>query len=100
MAPALGAGIISVQIRILRLIKLHFMKMYPEIADLQTFTIEQFQVDFDTLMERIENGESFIITDGEKSAVIVPYNETIKYEVESIVDEELIRIHTDHEEGT
>lgn len=74
--------------------------MYPEISDLQKFTVEQFQEDFDNLMQRVENGESFIITDGEKNAVIVPYNETIKYTIESIVDDELIRLHTQHEEGS
>jgi len=75
------------------------MKMNQEIEELQKFTIEEFQADFDTLIERVENGESFIITDGNRKVVIVPYNETIKFAVESVVDEELIRIHTDHEEG-
>jgi prevent-host-death family protein len=68
--------------------------------ELQSFTVEEFQKDFDNLMNRVEQGESFIITDGENSAVIVPYNETIKYAVESRVDDELIRLHTDHEEGS
>ena len=77
----------------------HFMKM-KELEVLQSFTVEEFQSDFDNLMERVENGESFIIKDGNKSAVIVPYNETIKYAVESVVDDELIHIHTDHEEGS
>jgi antitoxin (DNA-binding transcriptional repressor) of toxin-antitoxin stability system len=75
------------------------MKMYPELSDLQKFTVEQFQTDFDTLIERVENGESFIINDGERNAVIVPYNETIKFQIEPPVNDELIRIHTDHEEG-
>jgi antitoxin (DNA-binding transcriptional repressor) of toxin-antitoxin stability system len=76
------------------------MKMYSELEDLQSFTVKEFQADFDNLMNRVENGESFIIRDGDNSAVIVPYNETIKYAVESIVDDELIHIHTDHEEGS
>ena len=76
------------------------MKMYSELEELQSFTIEEFQSDFDNLMQRVENGESFIIRDGDNSAVIVPYNETIKYAVESLVDDELIHIHTDHEEGS
>ena len=76
------------------------MKMYPELSDLQKFTVEEFQADFDTLIERVENGESFIITDGERNAVIVPYNETIHFEIEPCVNDELIRIHTDHEEGS
>jgi antitoxin (DNA-binding transcriptional repressor) of toxin-antitoxin stability system len=82
--------------------KLYFMKMYSELSDLQKFTVEEFQTDFDNLIERVENGESFIITDGERNAVIVPYNETIKFAVdskESKVDEDVIRIHTEHEEG-
>ena len=76
------------------------MKMYPELSDLQKFTVEEFQADFDNLIQRVENGESFIITDGERNAVIVPYNETIKFAVESKVDDDMIRIHTDHEEGS
>lgn len=67
---------------------------------LESFTVEEFQTNFDDLIQRVENGESFIITDGDKSAVIVPYNEVIKFAVESDVDDELIHIHTDHEEGS
>ena len=70
-----------------------------ELNELESFTVEEFQSDFDNLMQRVENGESFIIRDGDNSAVIVPYNETIKYAIESVVDEELIRIHNDHEKG-
>jgi len=80
----------------------HFMKM-KELEDLQSFTIEEFQADFDNLIGRVENGESFIIKDGNRSAVIVPFKETIKYALDSLkpdVDEELIHIHTDHEEGS
>ena len=78
------------------------MKMYQELNELQSFTIEEFQADFDNLMDRVENGESFIIRDGKKSAVIVPYNETIKYALDQkpVVDDELIRLHIDHEEGS
>ena len=74
--------------------------MYQELEELQSFTVEEFQSDFDNLMNRVENGESFIIRDGNNSAVIVPYNETIKYAIESTVDDELIRLHIDHEEGS
>ena len=76
------------------------MKMHKDLNELESFTVEEFQTDFDTLIQRVENGESFIITDGERNAVIVPYNETIKFAVESVVDDELIRLHTDHEEGS
>ena len=71
-----------------------------ELEELQSFTVEEFQSDFDDLMNRVENGESFIIRDGDNSAVIVPYNETIKYAIDPVVDEELIRIHNDHEKGS
>ena len=76
------------------------MKMYKDLNELESFTVEQFQVDFDTLIERVENGESFIITDGERNAVIVPYNEVVHVFEESNVDDEVIRLHTDHEEGS
>ena len=63
------------------------------------FTIEEFQEDFDNLLERVEGGESFIITNEGKEVVIMPAED---YDL--IVDgieahDDLIRIHTDHEEG-
>jgi antitoxin (DNA-binding transcriptional repressor) of toxin-antitoxin stability system len=79
------------------------MKMNQELEELQSFTVEEFQADFDNLIERVENGESFIIRDGNKNLVIVPCNETIKFasdKIKPIVDDELIRLHTDHEEGS
>ena len=65
----------------------------------QKFTIEEFQTDFDNLLERVEDGESFIITYEGKEVIIIPAKD-----YERIVDtieenEDLIRIHTDHEEG-
>jgi prevent-host-death family protein len=77
--------------------------MDQELDELQSFTVEQFQANFDNLIERVENGECFIIKDGKKSAVIVPYKETIKYALDPLtpnVDDELIRLHIDHEEGS
>lgn len=74
--------------------------MNKELNQLVSFTVEEFQSDFDNLIQRVENGESFIITDGNKNAVIVPYNETIQFAVESSIDDELVRLHTDHEEGS
>lgn len=80
--------------------KSHFMKMNQEINDLTTFTIEEFQEDFDNLMNRVENGESFIIKSEHGNAVIVPYKEVVQVFQESGVSDELIRIHTDHEEAS
>jgi hypothetical protein len=74
------------------------MKMTQE---LQTFTIEEFQADFDNLMSRVENGESFIITSEHGNAVMVPYNDVISICEDANVDfEEIVKIHTDHEEGS
>lgn len=41
---------------------------------METFTVEQFQENFDTLISRVENGESFIIEDDGKKVVIMPHN--------------------------
>jgi hypothetical protein len=74
------------------------MKMTQE---LQTFTIEEFQADFDNLMSRVENGESFIITSEHGNAVMVPYKDVISICEDSNVDfEEIVKIHTNHEEGS
>ena len=79
--------------------KTHFMKM-QEISELQSFTVEEFQSDFDNLMDRVENGESFIITSEHGNAVMVPYKEVVQVFEDCVVDEDIIRIHTDHEEGS
>ena len=79
--------------------KTHFMKM-QEISDLQSFTVEEFQSDFDNLMNRVEQGESFIITSEHGNAVMVPYKEVVEVFEEVGVSEDIIRIHTDHEEGS
>jgi prevent-host-death family protein len=76
------------------------MKMTDDINQLQKFTVEEFQSDFDNLMNRVENGESFVITSEHGNAVIVPYKEVISIFEDAGVDEELIRIHTEHEEGS
>lgn len=59
---------------------------------MEEFTVEEFQSDFDSLMSRVENGESFMIHSEHGDAMMIPYKE---YEE---VDD-LIRIHKDHEEG-
>jgi hypothetical protein len=79
--------------------KTHFMKM-QEISELESFTVEEFQSDFDNLMERIESGESFIIKSEHGNVVMVPYKEVVQVFEEVGVSEDIIRIHTDHEEGS
>ena len=76
------------------------MKMYSELPDLQKFTIEEFQSNFDNLMNRVEQGESFIITSEHGNAVMVPYKEVIEILNDAGADEDLIRIHTNHEEAS
>jgi hypothetical protein len=51
-------------------------------------------------MERIESGESFIITSEHGSVVMVPYKEVVQVFEDCGVSEDIIRIHTDHEEGS
>ena len=65
-----------------------------------SYTVEEFQSDFDNLMSKVENGESFVITSEHGNAVMVPYKEVVKIFEECSVDEDIIRIHTDHEEGS
>jgi antitoxin (DNA-binding transcriptional repressor) of toxin-antitoxin stability system len=59
---------------------------------MEKFTVEEFQSDFDVLLERVENGESFIITSEHGDAMLIPYSSNEE-------SDDLIRIHTDHEEG-
>ena len=54
---------------------------------MEIYTVEEFQERFDEMIDRVEKGEHIGITDGKNSAVMIP------------ADDELIRIHTDHEEG-
>lgn len=43
--------------------------------EMESFTVEDFQKHFDELLERVENGESFIITSEYGNAVMIPYDE-------------------------
>jgi prevent-host-death family protein len=74
--------------------------MNSELSDLQKFTVEEFQANFDNLMNRVENGESLIITSEHGNAIMVPYKEVIEILNDSNVDEDVIRIYTDHEEAS
>lgn len=71
-----------------------------EISELQSFTVEEFQSNFDDLMNRVEKGESIIITSNHGNAIMVPYKEVVEILEDSGLDEELIRLHTEHEEGS
>jgi hypothetical protein len=62
---------------------------------MEQFTIEHFQQDFDNLLNRVENGESFLITSEYGNVVMTPYVGTNQ---SSVVDE-FVKIHTEHEDG-
>ena len=75
--------------------------MNQEFNKLESFTVEEFQADFDALLDRVERGESFVIKSENGNCVMIPYNEVIQVLEESGVSEEdIVRIHTDHEEGS
>jgi 5,10-methylenetetrahydrofolate reductase len=59
---------------------------FLNITQLQSYTVEEFQKDFDNLMNKVESGESFVITSEYGDAVMVPYTKDV---------EEIIRIHTE-----
>lgn len=60
---------------------------------MESFTVEEFQVHFDELIERVEGGESFLIKSEYGDAVIVPCGNNCD-ELDDI-----IRIHTEHSDG-
>jgi antitoxin (DNA-binding transcriptional repressor) of toxin-antitoxin stability system len=69
--------------------------MGPKVLQkMESFTVEEFQLHFDELIERVENGESFLIKSDYGDAVLVPCDEESCDELD-----EIIRIHTEHEEG-
>ncbi len=76
-------------------------KMNQEIENLPSFTIQEFQADFDNLMKRVENGETMLIKSEHGNVVMVPYKEVVSICKEAKVDfEEIVKIHTNHEEGS
>ena len=66
---------------------------------MKSFTVEEFQKDFDTLIERVEQGESFIITSEYGNAMMIPYDYAVKTFQDSGIDDDILKIYTEHEEG-
>jgi antitoxin (DNA-binding transcriptional repressor) of toxin-antitoxin stability system len=60
---------------------------------MKTLTVKELQENFEYYLDKVEAGESFLINSKYGDAMLVPYNSG-KEEVD-----DLIRIHTDHEEG-
>ena len=52
-----------------------FNFMDLDIDKIPKFTIKEFQDNFESLMTRVENGEYIIITDDDKSVIVVPFND-------------------------
>ena len=59
---------------------------------MKRLTVQEVEENFDEIMSRVENGESFVITSEFGDAMLIPYNQYKEVD-------DLIRIHTDHEEG-
>lgn len=59
---------------------------------METFTIEEFQEDFDNLLGRVETGESFVITSEYGNAVLIPYAEYKEVN-------EFVKCLCDHDDG-
>lgn len=65
------------------------MSIEKALESLKRYTVEEFQEDFDNLMSAVENDKkSFIITSEYGNCVLMP------------ADEELIRIHTEHNDAS
>lgn len=60
---------------------------------MKTITIQDFQLNFDYIINCVERGESFLIKSQYGDAMMVPHK---KYEEM----DDLIRIYKDHEEGS
>ena len=55
---------------------------------MEIYSVEHWQKNWDELMDRVENGESIGVTNGKNTAIMMP------------ADDELIRMYTDHNEGS
>lgn len=61
---------------------------------METLTFQDLQTNFDTIIHRVENGETFVVKSKYGNVMLVPYDSSSK-EVD-----DLVRIYTDHEEGS
>ena len=63
--------------------------MYIELKSLmEKVSIKNFQNNFDEYIKKVENGQSFVIENNDgRSAVMIP------------IDDDLIRIHTEHDDA-
>lgn len=65
------------------------MSIQKKFSNLKRYTVEEFQEDFDNLMNLIENDKkSFVITSKYDEVVIMP------------AEDEIVRIYTEHNEAS
>tara|TARA_B100001564_G_scaffold320143_1_gene297878 strand:- start:339 stop:506 length:168 start_codon:yes stop_codon:yes gene_type:complete len=55
---------------------------------MEFYTVEHWQENWEEMIQRVEDGESIGVTNGRNRAIMMP------------ADEELIRIYTEHNEGS
>ena len=60
---------------------------------MKSFTVKEFENRFDELFSRVENGESFIIKSETGNAVICPFS------ILKSSDDDLVKLHTEHNDG-
>lgn len=74
--------------------------MEKDLESMEKFNVEYFQQNFDEIMERVENGESFMIQSEHGDAILVPYKEVVDiFEEVGVSEEEFNRLYREHEEG-
>jgi antitoxin (DNA-binding transcriptional repressor) of toxin-antitoxin stability system len=59
---------------------------------MKSITIEELQADFDAIIDRVGNGESFLVHSEYGDAMLIPYSENKE-------SDDLVRIHTEHYDG-
>lgn len=60
---------------------------------MKTITITELQSNFGQIITEVENGKTFIIESEYGNVALVPYDESKEID-------ELVKIYTDHEEGS
>jgi PHD/YefM family antitoxin component YafN of YafNO toxin-antitoxin module len=74
--------------------------MKKDLEEMEKFNVEYFQQNFDEIMERVDNGESFVVQSEHGDAMLVPYKEVVNiFEEVGVSEEEFARIYREHEEA-
>ena len=60
---------------------------------MKTVTVEELENSFENLISLVEKGETFLIKTDKGDALLVPY-------IENGTEDDLVKIYTDHEEGS